>query len=68
MDHGASWRFVADLANLNEAYHIVGPGQSGHMKSEWYHSQVDDWAEGNYHATVIDGNIQEGYELILKAN
>lgn len=68
VDHGASWRFVADLADLNEAYHIVGPGQSGHMKSEWYHSQVDDWAEGNYHTTVIDGDIKEGYELILKAN
>ena len=68
VDHGASWRFVADLANLNEAYHIVGPGQSGHMKSEWYHSQVGDWAEGNYHKTVIDGNIKEGNELTLKAN
>lgn len=68
VDHGASWRFVADLSDLSEAYHIVGPGNSGHMKSEWYHSQVDNWAKGNYQTTVIDGEIKDGYELILKAN
>ncbi|MEK4247285.1 penicillin acylase family protein [Psychrobacillus sp. FSL K6-2684] len=68
VDHGASWRFVADLSDLSEAYHIVGPGQVGHVKSDWYHSQVRDWADGNYHTTVIDGDIDEGFELILKAN
>ncbi|MER2260398.1 MAG: penicillin acylase family protein [Psychrobacillus sp.] len=67
VNHGASWRFVADLADLSEAYHIVGPGQSGHIKSEWYHSQVRDWADGNYHTTVIDGDIVDGYDLLLKA-
>lgn len=67
VDHGASWRFVADLADLNETYHIVGPGQSGHMKSDWYHDQVMDWAEGKYHATRIDGEIEKDNKLILKA-
>lgn len=67
VDHGASWRFVADLDNLNEAYHIVGPGQSGHIKSDWYHDQVMDWAEGKYHTTAIDGEIKDSYELLLKA-
>lgn len=63
--HGASWRFVADISDLSSAYHIVGPGQSGHIKSEWFHSQVMDWAEGNYHETSIEGNHQESYELRL---
>lgn len=67
VDHGASWRFVADLSDLSKAYHIVGPGQSGHVKSKWYHDQVIDWAEGNYHTTVMDGAINDGTELILKA-
>ncbi|MGI2328847.1 penicillin acylase family protein [Planococcus sp. YIM B11945] len=64
VDHGASWRFVADLSDLSSAYHIVGPGQSGHMKSDYFHNQVDDWAEGNYHETAIDGNAK-GSELTL---
>src|SRR5690606_19007381 len=41
VDHGAAWRFVADLADLSGAYHIVGPGISGHMKSDFFHNQVD---------------------------
>lgn len=67
VDHGASWRFVADLADLSSAYHIVGPGQSGHMKSDWFHNQVNDWAEGTYHETVISGNIKESHKLTLTA-
>ncbi|TQR21847.1 penicillin acylase family protein [Psychrobacillus vulpis] len=66
VDHGASWRFVADLSDLKQAYHIVGPGQSGHMQSRWYQDQVMDWANGKYHITVIDGS-ESGSTLILKA-
>ncbi|AQQ52096.1 penicillin acylase family protein [Planococcus lenghuensis] len=66
VDHGASWRFVADLADLSEAYHIVGPGQSGHVKSDFYSNQVDDWVEGDYHVTPIEGDV-EGSTLILLA-
>ncbi|MBO1913702.1 penicillin acylase family protein, partial [Microvirga sp. 3-52] len=49
VDHGAPWRFVADLSDLSTSYQIVGPGQSGHMKSKWFHSQVDNWLNGVYH-------------------
>lgn len=63
--HGASWRFVADLSDLSSAYHIVGPGQSGHLKSKWFHSQVQDWAEGDYHSTSITGQYEESFELVL---
>lgn len=67
VNHGASWRFVADLSDLSRAYHIVGPGQSGHVKSQWYHDQVDDWVNGTYHETIINGKISNGYTLILKS-
>ena len=66
VNHGASWRFVADLSDLSKAEHIVGPGQSGHVKSEWYGNQIEDWAKGYYHTTNIDGDVK-GKKLRLKA-
>ncbi|MET3576065.1 penicillin acylase family protein [Bhargavaea ullalensis] len=57
-DHGASWRFVADLSDLSSTWNIVGPGQSGHMKSEWFHDQAKDWVAGDYHETRIDGDVE----------
>lgn len=67
VDHGAPWRFVADLSDLSTTYHILGPGQSGHMKSQWFHNQAEDWVQGNYHETVLDGDSIDGSILILKA-
>ncbi|MER1989442.1 MAG: penicillin acylase family protein, partial [Solibacillus isronensis] len=67
VNHGASWRFVADLDDLSSAYHIVGPGQSGHVKSKWYDNQTSNWVYGRYHKTKINGEVDHGYELILKA-
>src|SRR5690606_10966615 len=46
VDHGASWRFVADLNDLSSAYHMVAPGQSGHVKSKWYDNQASNWVYG----------------------
>ncbi|MGO1060431.1 penicillin acylase family protein [Planococcus sp. FY231025] len=66
VDHGASWRFVADLSDLSSAHHIVGPGLSGHMKSDFFHNQVDDWASGDYHETVLQEEV-EGSVLTLLA-
>ena len=66
VNHGASWQFVADLADLSSTYHIVGPGLSGHMKSEYFHNQVDDWAEGDFHETEIIDEV-EGATLVLRA-
>lgn len=66
VNHGASWRFVADLADLSSAYHIVGPGLSGHMKSDYFHNQVDDWAQGDFHETEIEDDVK-GSTLILNA-
>lgn len=66
VNHGASWRYVADISDLSKAEHIVGPGQSGHVKSKWYHNQVQDWADGTYHTTTITGEVK-GKKLVLKS-
>ena len=66
VDHGASWRFVADVSDLTKAEHIVGPGQSGHVKSNWYGNQIEAWAYGTYHTTTIVGEVK-GKKLVLKA-
>ncbi|MDQ0214691.1 penicillin amidase [Oikeobacillus pervagus] len=63
--HGASWRFVIDTNKITEGYHIVGPGQSGHVKSAWYHDQIDDWIKGNYHQTTILP-LETEHTLVLK--
>ncbi|PLS15718.1 penicillin acylase family protein [Bacillus sp. M6-12] len=64
VDHGGSWRFVIGADNLTQGYHLVGPGQSGHVKSDWYHNQMEDWADGTFHKT----NMKEysGKTLKLK--
>ncbi|TMU88391.1 penicillin acylase family protein [Bacillus sp. BHET2] len=65
VNHGASWRFVIDTEDMMKGYHIVGPGQAGHYKSQWYQNQIDSWIDGNYHETSI--NSSRGDRLILKA-
>ncbi|KON88458.1 beta-lactam antibiotic acylase [Sporosarcina globispora] len=65
VNHGGPWRFVIDTDNMNTAYHLVGPGQSGHPLSPWYHDQMNDWAEGNYHQTTLSEEKTE-HTLLLK--
>jgi penicillin G amidase len=66
VNHGASWRFVIDVANLYEGYHIVGPGQAGHFKSKWYDDQIDAWVQGDYHRTSLS-EVEGNERLLLKA-
>lgn len=54
VSHGASWRTVIDLANPLRSFNVVGPGQSGHLLSNWYHDQGKDWATGQYHETSME--------------
>ncbi|WP_121641485.1 penicillin acylase family protein [Virgibacillus sp. Bac330] len=63
VDHGASWRFVIDMETPSKGYHIVAPGQSGHVKSRWYEDQLQDWVEGNYHTTYLDSMTGEQLTL-----
>ncbi|MDQ0271289.1 penicillin acylase family protein [Cytobacillus purgationiresistens] len=64
VNHGGSWRFVMDMTNPDDAYHLVGPGQSGNVKSPWYHDQLEAWADGTYHQTTL--KAPAGEKLILK--
>ncbi|PFG06593.1 penicillin amidase [Bacillus sp. es.034] len=64
VNHGASWRFMIDTSDMENGYHIVGPGQAGHYKSEWYQDQIDAWVNGDYHKTSLAGS--KGDQLILK--
>ncbi|WP_284139168.1 penicillin acylase family protein [Virgibacillus sp. LDC-1] len=64
VDHGASWRFIIDTANMDEGYHIVGPGQDGHFRSAWYDDQIEDWVNGTYHQTLL--KKQGGKKLTLR--
>lgn len=64
VDHGASWRFVADMSDSKTGFHIVGPGQVGHFRSEWYHDQMADWVDGTYHETRLDDDPKNKLLLI----
>ncbi|MGG3913011.1 penicillin acylase family protein [Rossellomorea vietnamensis] len=64
VNHGASWRFTIDTSDMENGCHIIGPGQAGHYKSEWYQDQIDDWVNGDYHKTSLAGS--KGDQLILK--
>ncbi|WP_090871459.1 penicillin acylase family protein [Oceanobacillus limi] len=66
VDHGASWRFAIDTSDMRTGYHIVGPGQDGHFKSEWYHNQMEDWVKGNYHITKLDEEEGEVLRFLPK--
>lgn len=66
INHGASWRFVVDTNDLTKAYHVVGPGQSGHVKSPWYNDQFRAWVEGTYHTTSLVQPTEKGHVLMLQ--
>jgi penicillin G amidase len=63
--HGGAWRMVIDMSDPTKAYHVVGPGQSGHVLSPWYKDQSKDWATGKYHVTALDDNGGKGREHLL---
>lgn len=48
INHGASFRMVVDLANLDRSITINAPGQSGDPRSSHYADLAPLWAEGKY--------------------
>ncbi|MEK5441422.1 MULTISPECIES: penicillin acylase family protein [unclassified Fredinandcohnia] len=66
--HGAAWRSVIDLSNMKQSYNVVGPGQSGHVLSKFYHDQISDWTTGKYHITHTykENYIINSYRLLLQ--
>lgn len=65
VNHGASWRSVVDMKNPLESYNVVGPGQSGHVMSDWYDDQIDDWVTGKYHVTSMSKYKKDAFKLVL---
>ncbi len=45
----APFRFVVDLGDLEHAWGVLIPGQSGHPASHHYDDQIPDWFAGEYH-------------------
>ncbi|MBM6617023.1 penicillin acylase family protein [Bacillus suaedaesalsae] len=67
VEHGASWRSVVDMENPLQSYNVVGPGQSGHVTSDWYKNQMNDWVTGKYHVTSMNGEYkEEAFKLVLQ--
>ena len=63
--HGAGVRAVYDLSDLDASLFSLSLGQSGNPFSEFYHDQVEDWANGRYRQI----NSQEGStEHVLTLN
>lgn len=46
--HGAGYRAIYDLGNLDASLYMITPGQSGHFLSNHYHDLIDKWEEGLY--------------------
>lgn len=46
--HGAGYRAVYDLSNLNNSLYAAASGQSGHFLSPYYGDMLTDWRDGRY--------------------
>lgn len=68
VNHGGSWRFVIDMNKQTTGYHLVGPGQSGHVFHKWYQNQLKNWVTGDYHETKLHNNEGETLKLKPKAH
>ncbi len=63
--HGASWRYVIDMADTSQASHIVGPGVAEHFRSRFYQNNLLLWTQGGYRTLQMKGNV-EGQTLTLQ--
>lgn len=63
-DHGAGWRFIADLASPDSHYDVNIPGQSGQWRSPYYQDQLDTWTDGSYYPMIYDKSEQEDMDEV----
>ena len=52
--HGASFRQIIDLSDLNNSICVLTSGQSGYFMSRFYDNQIPLWLEGQYHPMLFD--------------
>lgn len=62
--HGAGYRAVYDLADLNRSLFSTAGGQSGHLLSGHFDDFLEDWAEGRYFPLVAPDGPGSG-QLVL---
>ncbi|SDO22053.1 penicillin acylase family protein [Alkalicoccus daliensis] len=63
-NHGAGWRFIADLASPDTHYDVNIPGQSGQWRSPYYDDQLEDWTAGEYEQMIYDKEEQEDMDRV----
>jgi penicillin amidase len=61
--HGASFRAVYDLADLEQSLFVVAPGQSGHPASRLARNFVQRWRDGG---TIMLGPEPRGHVVHLR--
>lgn len=57
--HGASYRAIYNLADLNNSKFIIPVGQSGHVLSRHYRDLAKPWADGKYFEIRYDWRPDE---------
>ncbi|HLR96737.1 MAG TPA: penicillin acylase family protein, partial [Jiangellaceae bacterium] len=67
-DEGASWRYIAEPGNWDDAMAMNNPGQSGDPESPFYDNLFAPWTEGDtfplhYSEDAIEENTQLAIEL-----
>lgn len=67
--HGAGFRAIYDLADLNRSRFIIATGQSGNPMSPHYRDQFDRWRSGGFIQLPAEANAarrKPGNRLVLK--
>src|SRR5690625_204199 len=67
-DEGASWRYIAEPGNWDDAMAMNNPGQSGDPESPFYDNLFAPWTQGDtfplhYSEDAIEENTQLAIEL-----
>ena len=61
--HGATYRAVYDLADLDRSLYMITGGQSGNPLSPFYWNLAEDWRDGIY--LTLDGRESEAVDRLL---
>jgi penicillin amidase len=67
--HGVSERMIVDLSNIEESFHVLPTGESGHLGSTHHKDQIALYLSGRYHTGWMDRrDVERNSEatLILK--
>lgn len=68
-DEGASWRYIAEPGNWDDAVAMNNPGQSGDPESPFYENLFEPWTAGEtfplvFSRDAVEENTQQVIELV----